>query len=137
MNKRDRINVGYEISGLPKVITLEKLLKFNLWMPVSKNIHTDQEEARKAGFPTPIAPAPMSFGYLSELMTDLFGERWLREGKLTVSLIRTIKPGDTITAKGIVRSKQKESQGAMLEVEVWCENQQIEKVAVGTAQCSI
>lgn len=137
MNKHDHINVGDEIRGLPKVITLEKLLKFNLWMPVSRNIHTDEEEARRAGLPGPIAPAPMPFGYLSELMTDLFGERWLREGRLTVSLLRTIKPGDTIIAKGIVRSKKEGSGGVRLEVEVWCENQQIEKVAVGTAQCSI
>ncbi|MBA7655668.1 hypothetical protein ES703_63575 [subsurface metagenome] len=72
-------------------------------------------------------------GYLTELMINLFGENWLTEGKMNLTFIGVVDPGDTLLPRAIVRSKQAENSGGRFVMDVWCENQHGNKVVVGTA----
>lgn len=123
--------MGHEISSMPKAITLERMRLFSGW-PM-RNIHTDEDIAKMAGLPGPVAQGPMSVAYISEMLTGFFGESWLKGGKLSVSFIGMVQPRDTITAKGIIREKVAEGEAVRLVLEVWCQNQRGEKVTVGTA----
>jgi acyl dehydratase len=86
-----------------------------------------------AGLPAPIAQGMMSYAYILEMILNAFGDRWLSGGELEVSFLRYVLPGDVITAKGVIRSKEASDSGAKIVLEVWCENQRKEKVVAGTA----
>lgn len=128
---------GQEFSGKPKRVTWQRLWAFS-GGPFSacgwpkKNIHTDPETAKNVGLPTVCASGTQCEGYIVELMIDLFGEGWLRNGELSLKFVKLVLEGDTVCAKGKIRSRE-ESTGVKFALEVWCENQASDKVVVGTA----
>ncbi len=71
--------------------------------------------------------------YLSEVLKRFFGESWIRGGKLSVTFIGLVMPGDVVTPRAIVREKVTEEGMGRLDLEVWVENQRGEKVIVGVA----
>jgi len=128
-----RIKEGYEISGKPKEIILDRIRKFSGHLDGGENIHTNEKMAKEAGLPGLIAQGMMSYGYILEMIVNAFGERWLNSGELEVSFLRYVLPGDFITTKGVIRSKEASDTGTKIKLEVWCENQRNEKVVAGTA----
>jgi acyl dehydratase len=129
------MEIGQELPLLRKEISLDRMRLFTSW--TNQNIHTDWDVAKKAGFPAPIAQGLMSHGYMSEMLTNFFGESWLKGGKLSATFIRYAVPGDIITIQGIVREKVNEGSAIRFNCEVWCENQSGEKTAVGTASALV
>ena len=125
------MEVGQELPPLRKEISLDRMRLFTSW--TNLNIHTDWDVAKKAGLPGPIAQGLMSHAYVSEMLTNFFGESWLKGGKLSLTFIRYSVPGDIITARGVVREKVNEGSAVRFNCEVWCENQAGEKTVVGTA----
>lgn len=131
--------VGQEFAGKPKKLTWERLWAFSGgafdtpgWP--KKNIHTDLEFARSTGLDRAYASATQYLGYVTELMVDLFGEGWFRGGKLNnAKFIKPVTEGDTITVKAKVQSKDEEDLSAKYTLDVWCENQDAEKVLLGIA----
>ena len=98
-----------------------------------KNIHTDDETARRAGLTGAIAQGRYPVGYLSEYLLAFFGTGWIQGGKLEVSMIKPIFPGDTITLRGKVKEKVREGKAVRLILDVWIENQKGDQTTVGTA----
>ncbi len=130
------LEVGFEIESKPYEITQEKINIYSRYVLHGKdikNIHTDDETARKAGLPRAIAQGRYPIGYLSEFMLDFFGKGWIQGGKLDVTLLKGIYPGDIITIKGIIKEKMREGNATRLILDVWLENQRGEKATVGTA----
>jgi acyl dehydratase len=104
---------------------------------ITKNIHTDDETARKAGLPRAVAQSRYAMCYISETMIDLFGADWFLSGELAVALTRLIFPGDTATLGGRLQERRKDGARERLIFEVWLENQAGEKVIAGTASVAI
>jgi acyl dehydratase len=131
--------VGQEFSGKPKKLTWERIWAFsggpfNTPGWPKKNIHTDLGFANSMGLQTVFVSATQYLGHLAELMIDLFGEGWLRGGKTSnAKFIKPVTQGDTIQTKAKVHSK--EEKGSVIEytLDVWCENQNGDKVLVGAA----
>jgi acyl dehydratase len=128
------IREGEEISGRPKKITLDRMRKFSGHLDGGENIHTNEAMAEEAGLPGPIAQGMMSYGSILETILATFGDKWLKGGELEVSFLRYVLPGDTVTAKILVRQKEATDSGSKITLEVWCENQRKEKVVAGTAR---
>ena len=133
---------GYEFSGNLKTVTKERVYAFSGGFPKGlgwpkKNIHTDLEFAKNCGLPTRAASGAMFEGYLTELMIDLFGENFLTEGKMSLTFIAIVDPGDRLLPRAIVRSKQAEGPKIRFVMDVWCENQHGDKVVIGTATCLV
>jgi acyl dehydratase len=99
----------------------------------TKNIHTDDEVAHKAGLPRALAQGRYPVGYLSEYLLDFFERGWIQGGRLDVALVKPIFPGDTITIRGVVREKVQEGKFTRIILDVWLENQNGQKATVGTA----
>ena len=57
----------------------------------------------------------------------------LEGGTLSVSFIRYTIPGNTISAKGVIKEKVVEGNSVRFIADVWCENEFEEKITVGTA----
>lgn len=128
--------IGAVIEQRKYEITQEKINIYSRYVfggKDTKNIHTDDEVARRAGLPRALAQGRYPIGYLSEVLLDLFGKGWIQGGRLDVALVKPIFPGDTITVHGIVREKLPEKGFTRIVLEVWLENQNGEKATAGTA----
>jgi acyl dehydratase len=93
------------------------------------NIHDDQDAARKAGFTAPIAGGEQTIAIIAQFLADKFGLRFIRGGRIEVSLTRPVLYGDTLTSHAKIVSI--DADRAHLEIDV--ENQRGEKVLTGTA----
>ena len=123
--------MGAELPPLTKTIQQRQIDCFSGVRPNS--IHTDPDWARKKGFRAPLAQAMMSTAYVSQLMMQLAGEGFVKGGRMSVSFIKPVVVGDTLTVRGRVKSREPEGRSVRVTVEVWCENQDGVKTMVGTA----
>ena len=126
-----QLAVGDELPPLRKTIAQRQIDCFSGVRPHS--IHTDEEWARQKGFKAPLAQAMMSTGYVSQLMMQYAGAGFVKGGAMSVSFIKPVYVGDTLTVRGRVKSREPEGRGIRVTVEVWCENQDGVKTMVGTA----
>jgi len=132
----DEIVEGYELPPTVRDITLEKLRTYDSW-PEVKNIHNDDEVAQRAGLPKAVCRGTMFLSYVSEMLCDVFGEYWLRGGRLSASFLVPVYHGDTVTARVKVAQKTREDSGTLFNLEVNVENQRGEKAATGTATVNV
>lgn len=123
--------LGLVLHGRPKTVTLERMRLFSGWP--RKNIHTDEETARAAGCPAPIASATQNMGHLCELLIDHFGEEWLTTGTLTLAFTRPIYAGDTITSCAVITGREEQETRTRYELEVRADNQRGMPVTLGRA----
>jgi 3-hydroxybutyryl-CoA dehydratase len=123
--------MGDTLQPLTKEITQRKIDVYSGVKPHS--IHTDEAWARKKGFKAPLAQAMMSTAYVSEMMTRFLGAGFVKGGRLSMVFIKPVYVGDRLTVHGVVKERIAEGADTRVVVEVWCENQDGEKTAVGTA----
>jgi len=129
----DQINIGDEISPLTKEMTQEKI---NKWAEVSGDfnpLHVDPKFARNTSFRGTIAHGHFPIAYISDMMTRWLKEGWILGGKLEISFLAPIRPGDAITTGGKVTERKIEDEKKYVICEVFCKNQKGEKVVVGKA----
>ena len=96
-------------------------------------IHDDKDAARKAGFVAPIAGGAQTIAVIAQFLADTFGMRFVRGGRIEVSLTRPVLFGDTLTSHAKIVSV--DSDKAQLQIHV--ENQRGEQVLIGTAAIRI
>jgi acyl dehydratase len=131
-----RIDVNQEIPSVTKTITQEKIDLFEACGILDReNIHNSPEMAlQKLGTTFPIASGRMSVAFASESLRKFFGaEVFNHSGTLNLKFLRPVKNGDTITVHGTVSRQEKVEKGTMVTVDVFCENQNQNKTAVGAA----
>lgn len=126
-----RLALGEELPPLTKTIVQRQIDCYSGVRPHS--IHTDPEWARKKGFKAPLVQAMMSTAYVSQLMMQLVGKGFVKGGAMSVSFIKPVYVGDTLTVRGRVKAREPEGSASRVTVEVWCENQDGAKTMVGTA----
>jgi acyl dehydratase len=126
-----RLALGAELPPLTKTIVQRQIDCYSGVRP--RSIHTDAEWARKKGFKAPLAQAMMSTAYVSQLMMQYAGIGFVKGGAMSVSFIKPVYVGDTLTVRGRVKSREPEGRATRVTVEVWCENQDGVKTMVGTA----
>lgn len=122
---------GLTLPALTKEITQRKIDVYSGVKPHS--IHTDEAWAQRKGFKAPLAQAMMSTAYVSELMTRFVGAGFVKGGTLSMVFIKPVYVGDRLTVHGVVKERRAEGTATRVVVEVWCENQDGDKTAVGTA----
>ena len=123
--------VGDTLPPLTKDVTQRKIDVYSGVKPYS--IHTDEAWARTKGFRAPLAQAMMSTAYVSELMTRFVGAGFVKGGTLSMVFIKPVYVGDRLTVHGVVKERRPEGDAVRVVVEVWCQNQDGDKTAVGTA----
>jgi acyl dehydratase len=129
--------VGSEITPVTKHLTQEKINLFEacgLRGGERSSFHTDPEAALQAlGTTTPIASGRMLLSFAAEALRRFFGPAvFNHHGTLDLRFIKPVTAGDTITVRGRVTEKQLEAHGTHVSLQIWCENQNGEKTAIGT-----
>ena len=123
--------VGSTLPVLTKLIGQRRIDAYSIVR--ANSIHTDEAWARKKGFRAPLAQGMMSTAYVSEMMVKFLGAGFVKGGKLAMNFIQPVYAGDTLTVHGVVKEKLAEGGATRVVVEVWCENQDGDMTAVGTA----
>jgi acyl dehydratase len=96
-----------------------------------RGIHDDKDAARKAGFAAPIAGGAQTIAIVAQFLADNFGMRFVRGGRIDVSLTRPVIFGDTLTSHAKIISVDVGANRAELQIHV--ANQRGEQVLTGTA----
>ena len=80
----------------------------------------------------------MSISFASEALRKLFGpDVFHRTGTVNLKFLRPVKDGDVITVRGRVTDTVSEDTVTRVMVEVWCENQDGHKTAVGVGSATV
>jgi len=132
----DKLIVGHELPTITREITLEDMRIYEGW-PAVKNLHTDDDEARKLGLPKALARAHHYLAYATEILCDVFGEHWVKTGKLSVSMMAPVFPGDVLTASGKIIERKESGGGIIFNLEINVLNQKNEKAVTGTATVTV
>lgn len=119
-----------EIAGPEKEITIEMC---RLFSGPHKNYHNDVEEARRLGFPDIVVQGMMSLCFLSQMMTERFGQGWYEGGRLNVNLVNVLWQGERATGRGSVSEETSEGSRRRSQLRAWCEKADGTKVVIGTA----
>src|ERR1700693_4852704 len=98
-----------------------------MWVPR----FTDDEAARKEGLPGMIAPGNLSLAMLSRLVTDWIGASGARLARLGTTYRQPVQPDHTITLNGFVTHTEPGEK--RVEIDVWIENEDAERLVIGTA----
>jgi len=127
----DAITVGQTLPSLVKEISQRRIDVYSGVRP--RSIHSDDAWARQKGFRACLAQGMMSTAYVSQMMVKLLGPDYARGGTMSMAFIKPVYAGDRLTVHGVIKDKQPENGATRVVVEVWVENQNGEKTAVGHA----
>ena len=99
-------------------------------------IHHDEVFASKAaGYPSVFAHGMLTMGLTGRLLTDWLGDGVLRE--YGVRFVRQVWPGDTLTARGVVKEIRVSGAEGLVEIEIETRNQKGEPVVSGSAVAAL
>ena len=103
----------------------------------SNPIHVDADYAAASSYGRTIAHGMLVMALISEMMTAVFGEAWMRRGSLQVRFRAPVFPGDTITAFGVLRLSEDVQGSLKLAYTVGCRNERDDQVISGEATLSV
>lgn len=126
--------VGDALPPLVKPVPLAQLVAYG---GPGSNFHSDPEVARGAGYPNVVAWGMLTVAFVSELMGSHFGLGWARGGRLAVNLVKPLFADDTVSVCGQVTAVEPEGEAIRVTFDVWCANEQGDKVLVGTASALV
>jgi len=94
-------------------------------------IHTDDDFARAAGYPSVFAQGMLSMGFLGRFLVEHCGVGNLRHFRVRFSKITW--PGEVITCRAVVTKKYEQGGEKVVECAIHTENQEGERKVEGTA----
>ena len=136
------VDVGWELPPVSRQMSLRQFeerhpLLYGEGTWPHKNIHSDAEAAKAEGLTEPVGSAPTFFALVTRAMMTCFGAGWVVGGKTSLKMIKSVYARNFVTAKGVLREKQREGTAVRYVFDVWVENESREKVVVGTASALV
>ena len=125
---------GQQIPSVTKSVTQDTINRFeDCGILDRQNIHNNPELAQqRLGTTYPIASGRMSVAFAAESLRRFFGsEVFNHTGSVNLKFLRPVKGGDTITVTGEVAGQEQADDGAHVTVNLYCENQNGDRTAVG------
>jgi len=107
LNQKPELSDIHQGDSLPSVVKQITQKDINRYAEASGDfnpIHIDKSFAAKTPLGGTIAHGMLILAYMSEMMTEAFGESWLKGGKLSVRFKAPARPNDTITTSGKIDS---------------------------------
>jgi acyl dehydratase len=128
----DDVKEGQDIPTLEKTPTTRTLVQ---WAGASGDffeLHYDKEFAKTMGYPNVLVHGRLEAAYLTQLLTDWAGEKGLVK-KMTVQYRGNAFPGQKLLCKGKVTKKYQKDGENLVELEIFVENPEGQKITPGTA----
>ncbi|MDY6844400.1 MAG: MaoC family dehydratase [Thermodesulfobacteriota bacterium] len=142
MKSFEKIQIGDELSPITKMETIEtirdylRLSRADEYVPgnVGERLHVDEEYSKDFVLSGTSNQGVATVGYVSEMLEGSFPlSSLLRGSTLEVKTIAPVRAGDTITIHGKVVDKVVKNDKKSVRCEIYVENQNGVKVAIGTA----
>lgn len=95
---------GSELPTVTKVVTQERIERYAEASGDFNPIHVDPDYAAATQFGGTIAHGMMGAAMVSESMARAFALDWYETGRLKLRFRAPVRPGETVTASGRVRS---------------------------------
>lgn len=127
------IEEGDEITPVDMYLSKDQVRQYARIASMNAPRFTDDEGARKEGWPGMIAPGVMSMGLLAKMIGD-----WNREAlikRISTTFRSPVLPDRAIRLRGAIT--QKNAQGHTVECDLWMENDEGERWVVGTATVAL
>jgi hypothetical protein len=122
--------IAETLEPLERPVTIEMCKTFSPGV----SYHNDVEAAKKLGFPEIVVQGMMPVCFLSEFMTERFGEGWYAGGRMDVRLVNVLWGSDGgVTCRGIVREYTASGSKHRAGCEIWAEKPDGTKIVVGQA----
>ncbi|MFC1953709.1 MaoC family dehydratase [Chloroflexota bacterium] len=122
---------GIELPEIKKTVTQKNI---NLYAKASQDfnpVHIDEEFARKTLLGGTVAHGMLILEYVSQMMTNVFGRKWLTGGKLNVRFKEAVRPGDTITITGRVSKIENNDRQTTIRCVIMGTNEKGDPVITG------
>ena len=135
MAPRTEIKPDQTIPSVTKSITEGSILGFESTGILDReNIHNNPElAAKRLGTTYTLASGRMSITFASECLRKFFGATVFNHtGTVNLKFLRPVKAGDTITVTGAVSGTVEIEGGTRVSVDLFCDNQDGNRTAVGT-----
>jgi 3-hydroxybutyryl-CoA dehydratase len=136
LNQKPELSDIHQGDSLPSVVKQVTQKDINRYAEASGDfnpIHIDESFAAKTPLGGTIAHGMLILAYVSEMMTEAFGESWVEGGKLSVRFKAPARPGDTITTSGKIDSIEHKEGVAYVNCSLESCNQKGETVITGGA----
>jgi 3-hydroxybutyryl-CoA dehydratase len=136
LNQKPELSDIHQGDSLPSVVKQVTQKDINRYAEASGDfnpIHIDESFAAKTPLGGTIAHGMLILAYVSEMMTEAFGESWVEGGKLSVRFKAPARPGDTITTSGKIDSIEHKEGAAYVNCSLESCNQKGETVISGGA----
>lgn len=136
------VDIGWELPPVSRQMSLKQFeerhaLLYGEGAWPHKNIHSDAEAAKAEGLSEPVGSAPTFFALITRAMMANFGSGWVVGGKASLKMVKSVYARNFVTAKGVLREKQPHGDAVRYVFDVWVENEERQKVVVGTASALV
>jgi len=128
------MTLAHTIPSVTKYITEDSILGFESTGILNReNIHNNPEmAAKRLGTTYTLASGRMSITFASECLRKFFGtEVFNHTGTVNLKFLRPVKAGDIITVTGAVSGTEKIESGTRVSVDLFCDNQDGNRTAIG------
>ena len=136
MNQKLKLSDIRQGDSLPSVVKHITQREINQYAEASGDfnpIHVDEAFAAQTPLGGTIAHGMLILAYMSEMMTEAFGNNWLEGGKLSVRFKAPARPQDTITTSGKIDSIENKEGVTYINCSLESCNQKGETVISGGA----
>ncbi|SBW08534.1 putative Dehydratase [uncultured delta proteobacterium] len=125
------------LAPMTKVARQDQMAVFSGIAEHRYNIHNSLEKAKSVGFDRCVMAGVQETCWKLEYATRFFGEPFLRNGYVLSTYMSPVLTGDVITCHGLVSGKESVSGGTRLSLEVWLENEEKKKTALGLIAATV
>lgn len=134
----ERVTPGEQLPEIKRYVDQDAIDRFAVGSFDYNPIHIDPEWKKQAGLPggeSTIAHGQMTMSFMATVLTDWAYPVGGKIKKIEAKFIKPVLPGDMITCGGIVTEKHFHGAGQnYVVVDIFAQNQDKEKVAVGEAE---
>jgi acyl dehydratase len=127
----ENVNIGDALGPSEMYLSKDQVRAYAKAMGMWVARFTDDVEARKEGLPGMITPGNMSLAILSKLVTDWIGSGKAKMTRLGTTYRQPVLPDHTIVLQGFITHKN--DQERTVDVDVWIESEDAERLVIGTA----
>lgn len=127
------LHEGDNLSPLVKHISQEDINRYAEASGDFNPIHIDEAFAAQTPLGGTIAHGMLVLAYVSEMMTEAFGENWLSGGKLSVRFKAPARPKDILTITGKIDSIEHQEGISCVNCGLESHNQNGETIITGKA----
>ncbi|CAK7065612.1 MAG: hypothetical protein DELT_01639 [Desulfovibrio sp.] len=120
------------LPSMTKVARQDQIAVFSGIAGHRYSIHTSLEKAQSVGFARCVLAGVQETCWKLEYAISFFGESFLRNGYVLSTYMTPVLTDDVVSCHGLVIGKEKDAAGkTRLTLEVWLENEEKKKTALG------